>query len=44
MLTPLVTALARFVAALGTAVMAFRDLRKKQSEYDANKKASEEQK
>ena len=44
MLTPLVTALARFVAALGTAVLAFRDLIKKQNEYDASKKASEEQK
>lgn len=39
MFTPLLTALAKFVAAIGSAVMAFRDLRNKQSQYDADKAA-----
>lgn len=37
MLTPLVTALAKFIAAIGGAVMAFRDLQKKQKAYDEDK-------
>ena len=37
MWTPLVTALAKFVAAIGGAVMAFRDLQKKQKAYDEEK-------
>ena len=41
-MTPVITALAKLIAAIGTAIMAFKDWRKKSAEYEASKQKKDE--